>query len=237
MKTSIGGAIYKNLANAASILGVLPLCLLFVADGYQYLIPLIVYNNIMDDLDGILAAKLNIRSRLGADLDNLCDAVSHVLFVMFVLVHFFDNAQPGNLFCATLGMAAVVAILLRVGKRLDPSQVAALGSPTNELIRHLLFVLLLANIFSFSPVPYLSVVFLFHIVSMLVPFHMPYQIRSLAKSAFAISMVNVALLVAWLIPSATPIVAACFFGAYLFSLSVGAVRQFKQPSFEDDCQG
>ncbi len=60
MKTSIAGAIYKNLANAVSILGVLPLCLLFVADGYRYLIPLIVYNNIMDDLDGILAAKLNI---------------------------------------------------------------------------------------------------------------------------------------------------------------------------------
>jgi phosphatidylserine synthase len=237
MKTSIGGVIYKNLANVVSILGVLPLCLLLVSDGYQYLIPLIVYNNIMDDLDGILAAKLNIRSRLGANLDNLCDAVSHVIFVMVILVHFLGDAQPGNLVCATLGMGAVVAILLRVGTRLDPGQVALSGSPTNELIRHLLFMLLLANTFSFDPVPYLGVVFLFHTVSMLVPFAMPHQIRSLAKSTFAISMVNVALIVAWLMPGATPIVAAFFFGAYLFSLSVGAVRQVRGPSVGEDFKG
>ena len=238
MQNSIEGVIYKNLANAVSILGVLPLCLLLVKDGYQYLIPLIVYNNIMDDLDGILADKLKIRSRFGANLDNLCDTVSHAFFVMVVLVHFLDgDTQPGNLFCAALGVAAVVAILIRVAARLDPSEVAGSGSPTNELIRHLLFVLLLEETFGFNPVPYLSVVFVFHAVSMLVPFGMPYQIRSLAKSTFAISMVNGALLVAWLIPSATPIIATSFFGAYLFSLTVGAVRQIKGPGVDDDFQG
>ena len=48
--------LYRNLANIASILGVLPLILLFLEDGYRYLIPLIIFNNVMDDLDGILAA-------------------------------------------------------------------------------------------------------------------------------------------------------------------------------------
>lgn len=52
--------IYRNLANATSLLGVLPLVILFLDNGYLYVIPLIIYNNFMDDLDGVLAAKLNI---------------------------------------------------------------------------------------------------------------------------------------------------------------------------------
>ncbi len=50
----------SNAANVVSILGMLPLCILFCECGYQYLVPLIVYNNIMDDLDGVLAGKLGI---------------------------------------------------------------------------------------------------------------------------------------------------------------------------------
>ena len=88
MRTSIGMSVYSNLANCVSILGVLPLCLLFLKDGSQYLIPLIVYNNIMDDLDGILAAKLNIKSEFGAILDNVCDAFSHTLFVLLVAMQY-----------------------------------------------------------------------------------------------------------------------------------------------------
>jgi phosphatidylglycerophosphate synthase len=86
MRRSLGTIAYGNLANAVSILGVLPLCLLFLNDGFQYLIPLIVYNNFMDDLDGVLAGKLNIRSEFGAILDNVCDAFSHTLFVMLVVM-------------------------------------------------------------------------------------------------------------------------------------------------------
>ena len=48
---------------------------------------------------------------------------------------------------------------------------------------------------------------------MLAPFRMPYLIRSLTKSATAISLVNVALVVAWLWPTATPVIAACFVAA------------------------
>jgi len=76
--------LYRNLANATSILGVLPVMLRFLDDGYRYLVPLIIFNNMMDDLDGVLAAKLNIRSQYGADLDNICDAVAHVALALAV---------------------------------------------------------------------------------------------------------------------------------------------------------
>ena len=100
MGAARGNFIYRNLANATSILGVLPLVLLFLDDGYRFLIPLIVFNNVMDDLDGILAAKLNIRSRFGADLDNVCDAVAHVILALAVGAHF------GGLLIAASAIAA-----------------------------------------------------------------------------------------------------------------------------------
>ncbi len=44
--------VYRNLPNIVSILGVLPLCILLREDAFVYLCPLIVFNNVMDDLDG-----------------------------------------------------------------------------------------------------------------------------------------------------------------------------------------
>jgi len=61
MLKRFGKVAYKNIPNIVSILGILPLALLFVDNGYQYIIPLIIYNNIMDDLDGILAACRRIQ--------------------------------------------------------------------------------------------------------------------------------------------------------------------------------
>ena len=79
--------IAKNLANIVSLLGVLPVCVLFVDDGYRYILPLIIFNNVMDDLDGIVAIKLNIKSAFGAALDNVCDVVAHTVFVLMVGMH------------------------------------------------------------------------------------------------------------------------------------------------------
>jgi hypothetical protein len=50
-----GSFLYRNLANATSILGVLPLVILLLDGGYKYVVPLIIFNNFMDDLDGGLA--------------------------------------------------------------------------------------------------------------------------------------------------------------------------------------
>ena len=50
--TTRWNGIYRNLPNIISILGVLPLGILLLDDGYAYLCALIVFNNIMDDQIG-----------------------------------------------------------------------------------------------------------------------------------------------------------------------------------------
>ena len=210
MRGARANFIYRNLANATSLLGVLPLAVLFLDDGYRYVIPLIIFNNFMDDLDGVLAAKLNIRSRFGADLDNVCDAVAHVILVMVVGAHF------GGFVIAASAIAAG-SILLRVVTRLNPNAIEGTGSQTNELMRHMLFTLLLAWQFDFSPEYILMAVFLIHSVSMLVPYPMPHPIIKWAKSAATLGLVNVALAAAWLVPIVTPIVTAAFVAAYMYS--------------------
>ncbi len=212
-----GKFIYNNAANIVSVLGVLPLCILFTEGGYQYIVPLIIYNNIMDDLDGILAVKMNIKSDFGARLDNLCDGISHCIIVMAVGMNY-------GVVCAAAGLIAVAAIMIRVVSRLAPSAVTGTGSPTNELIRHILFVLLLTRIFDLNVSLSLSALFILHAVSMNVPYQMPYLIRSITKSATAIGLVNVALVIAWLFPLATPFIAACFILSYLYSFTYRGIK-------------
>ena len=219
MKKTGQPVIYKNLANLVSLLGVLPICLLFGEHGYQYLLPLIIYNNFMDDLDGVLAAMLNIRSDFGARLDNVCDAIPHTVFVMFVGMHFAEEAGHAYLdgiFLASCLLASS-AIILRVVNRVNPKSHNGTGSPTNELIRHIFFVLIVTEYFAFYPVPFLIAVCLFHSISMLVRFKMPFLLRSLTQSVPAIFLVNVALLLAWLVPSFASVIAAAFFATYLMS--------------------
>ena len=59
---------------------------------------------------------------------------------------------------------------------------------------------------------------------MLEPYRMPWLIRSLTTSATAIGLLNAALIVAWLVPSTTPLIAAAFILTYLSSFAWGAVR-------------
>ena len=213
--------IYPNWANVASILGVLPLALLFLEDGYRYLIPFIIFNNVMDDLDGVLAAKLNIRSPFGANLDNVCDAVAHVALALVVGAHF------GGL-VLMMSMIAAASIILRVTSRLNPDVASGGGSPTNELMRHMLFVLLLTQMFAVDPTLYLVLMFVLHSVTMVVSFKLPVLIRGLAKTATAVAFVNMALVAAWLIPTITPLIAVAFITTYLYSVIVGGRQWLKE---------
>ncbi len=208
--------LYKNIPNIVSILGVVPLAMLFLEDGFQYLLPLILYNNVVDDLDGILAAKLNLKSEFGAALDNDCDAVAHILVVMAVGMHF------GGI-CALLSLVAAISILVRVVFRLTPSSGVSGGSPTNELMRHILFALVVAQYFEFPPESFLAAVFVLNAVSMQVPYPLRYSIRSLTTSATAVGGVNVALGVAWWFPVTAPAIAAGFMATYLYSLVAGGL--------------
>ena len=193
------------------------MAVLFLEDGWGYLIPLIVYNNFMDDLDGIVAGKLNIRSSFGAALDNTCDGVMHTILVMVVGFHYGPVT-------GAVSMVAVIGILLRVTSRVSPDGVKAAGSPTNELIRHVLFILILSELFSFPPESLLITVFCLHAVTMLVPYPMPYLLRSLTKSALAILLINVLLLAAWLSPVAAPIIGGGFILTYLYSFIAGGIK-------------
>ncbi len=208
--------IYRNLPNIVSVLGVLPLCILLREDAFVYLCPLIVFNNIMDDLDGILAKKLGLGSAFGAGLDNVADAVAHILIAMVVGSHYGGVVLAASLLSA-------VAILVRVVQRVDPSYVGGTGTPTNELMRHLLLVILLHDFYGFGVTPYLVAAFLLNSTSMLVPFAMPHLVRSMTKSATAIGCVNVALVVAWRLPASAPFIAAAFLGTYLCSFVVSGV--------------
>ncbi len=195
----------------------LPVVLLFLDDGFRYLLPLIVFNNVMDDLDGVLAAKLGISSRFGATLDNLCDGVAHVALALAV------GAQFGGM-VLILSTVATGAIILRVASRLEPDRATRGGSPTNELMRHLLFTLLLAEILGFDSGPVLIVVFSLHSVSMLVSFRMSALIRAHTKSVIAVGLVNAALVAAWLTPFVALPVATAFLATYLYSLIAGGIQ-------------
>ncbi len=213
--------LYRNLANVTSILGVLPLVLLFLDDGYRYVIPLIIFNNVMDDLDGVLAGKLNIRSRFGADLDNVCDAVAHVALALAVGAHF------GGMILIASAIAAG-SVIIRATSRLNPEAVSGGGSPTNELMRHLLFILLLEQPLGIEPGSLLIPLFLLHTISMLVPYKMPALIRGWSKSVIAIGTVNVTLIAAWLIPSATLFIAGAFVVTYMYSFIVEGARWLRR---------
>ena len=209
--------LYRNLPNIVSILGVLPLCILLREDAFVYLCPLILFNNILDDLDGILAGKLGLRSKFGAGMDNVADAVAHILIAMVVGSHY------GGVVLA-FSLLSAVAILVRVVQRVDPSHVGGTGTPTNELMRHLLLVILLQELYGFGITPYLVAVFLLNSVSMLVPFAMPHLVRSMTKTATAILGVNLALVLAWCVSATLPFIATAFLGTYLYSFAVGSAR-------------
>jgi len=208
--------IYRNLPNIVSFVGVLPLFILLREDAFVYLCPLIVFNNIMDDLDGILAKKLELCSEFGAGLDNVCDAVAHILIAMVVGSHY-----GGVVLVASL--VSAVAILIRVVQRVAPSHTASTGTPTNELMRHLLLLLMLHELLRFDVTPYLVAAYVLNSLSMIVPFAMPHLLRSKAKTATTILRVNVALAAAWFAPVTAPFMAAAFIGTYLYSFVVGAV--------------
>jgi phosphatidylglycerophosphate synthase len=206
-----------NLANMVTLAGVLPLSLLLTPVGLAYLPYFLVYNNAIDDLDGVLARKLGIESSFGAVLDNLCDTVAHVLLVMVI-----SAVKRGTIMWWAL--LPVTAILIRMALRIDAKSAQAFGSSTNELLRHLLFLLLLEQTWSLDIEVAFIAVFLCHSVSLLVPFQMTYLVRGWFKSPFYLLFLNIMLLVTVFVPLLVTLIAPVYFIAYLFSLGWGAIK-------------
>lgn len=210
--------LYRNIPNIVSILGVLPLALLFLDNGFQYIIPLIIFNNIMDDLDGALASKLNLRSKFGADLDNVCDAVAHSLIVIAVGIHF-------GTYCSLVAMLPATAIILRIVTRLQATDSTCYGSPTNELTRHIMFVICLSTMFSFNPEPYLMIVFVLNTISMLIKIPMPHLICNQVNTHLKMVFLNLLMISILVVPMTAPYIIGIFIVSYIYSfLALGVVR-------------
>lgn len=214
--------LYRNIPNATSILGVLPLILLFGDDGARFLVPLLIYNNIMDDLDGQLAVKLDLKSNFGGMLDNACDVVAHVIFVMVI-----GMSAPRAL--AALSVVAIVSIMLRTTSRIAQPGGSSGGTATNELMRHIILALTATTYLGWDPHVFLMAALALNAVSMLVPYPMPHLIRSRAKTATGIALVNASLAIAWLVPVTAPVLALCYWLTYLYSLISGGVKWLRRP--------
>jgi phosphatidylserine synthase len=213
-------AIYRNLPNAASVLGVAPLGLVFAEDGRRLLPWLILYNNFMDDLDGTLARTLDLRSEFGGTLDNLCDTAAHILLAFAV----------GGCYGAPAVAAAAVAataILVRMATRISLGPRATNGSTTNELMRHLLFLLLLDRAYQVDVSTLVVITLLAHAMTMVAPFPMPYLLRTMATTTAPILLINVALVGASLLPGAIVPVATAFWASYLVTLVVSGARYLR----------
>jgi hypothetical protein len=94
-------------------------------------------------------------------------------------------------------------------------------------MRHLLFTLLLSSILGFDPEYLLIVVFLLNTASMSSPFTMTAMLRSQAKTATLVILVNLVLIAAWQIPETTLFIAISFFVTYLYSFAVGGMSWAK----------
>ena len=208
--STLGQIAFKNIANICSILGVLPFILLLQPNGFQFLPVLIIYNNVMDDLDGYLAKVLGIRSAFGAQIDNLCDGIVHILVVWTVAVHYSE---------ITIGLALLVTVsmIIRVTTRLADLNHAAHGSATNELMRHMLFLLVLEIYFDVQIEYYLMIVFCIHSLTLIAPFPMSKQLRALSNSFWYLCLINLSLGMALFFPVAAPFIMAAFMLTYLYS--------------------
>ena len=208
----MGTYIYKNCANLLSLLGVAPLFILFQEGGFQYIIPLIIYNNILDDLDGFVAKKLKIRTQYGGNLDNICDAVAHSIIVISVGIHF-----EGSL--ALFSIVAVSSIILRITNRFELGSNFKGGTQTNELMRHIMFILILSELEGFNPSPILALVFVLNSISMLITIPFPFMLVHFTNNSTSLTLFNFSLILAFLVKPLSYIFGGAFLLTYIYSFT------------------
>ena len=57
---------------------------------------------------------------------------------------------------------------------------------------------------------------------------MPHMIRARAQTATTVSLVNVALVIAWRFPVTLPFIAAAFLGSYFYAFAVEGARWLRK---------
>ena len=155
---------FLTICNA--ILGSFALFVLFVDnlgfygdDRYLFVISLVFFAAIFDYLDGFFAKILNIKSKLGSQLDSFSDLISFAIVPTFLLIDFItENEYPTYL--KLLPLIIIISSIYRLSKfNVLESSIHFKGLPTPA--NALFFLGLPSFIFSFSELILVSIIIFF----------------------------------------------------------------------------
>lgn len=108
-----------------SIAGLAPVLLLLAEPYHSLVVGLALYQLLLDDLDGMAARALNTGTALGRALDDICDAVAHVLIVGTI------GFAMGSWTALAAGIT-MLTIVVRTASRRSGNVDLRWGSATNE---------------------------------------------------------------------------------------------------------
>tara|TARA_B100000282_G_C31657019_1_gene455757 strand:- start:195 stop:911 length:717 start_codon:yes stop_codon:yes gene_type:complete len=155
---------FLTICNA--ILGSFALFVLFVDnlgfygdDRYLFVISLVFFAAIFDYLDGFFAKILNIKSKLGSQLDSFSDLISFAIVPTFLLIDFIsENEYPTYL--KLLPLIIIISSIYRLSKfNVIESSIHFKGLPTPA--NAFFFLGLPSFIFSFSELILVSIIIFF----------------------------------------------------------------------------
>ena len=155
---------FLTICNA--ILGSFALFVLFVDnlgfygdDRYLFVISLVFFAAIFDYLDGFFAKILNIKSKLGSQLDSFSDLISFAIVPTFLLIDFItENEYPTYL--KLLPLIIIISSIYRLSKfNVIESSIHFKGLPTPA--NAFFFLGLPSFIFSYSELILVSIIIFF----------------------------------------------------------------------------
>ncbi len=155
---------FLTICNA--ILGCFALFVLFVDnlgfygdDRYLFVISLVFFAAIFDYLDGFFAKILNIKSKLGSQLDSFSDLISFAIVPTFLLIDFItENEYPTYL--KLLPLIIIISSIYRLSKfNVIESSIHFKGLPTPA--NAFFFLGLPSFIFSYSELILVSIIIFF----------------------------------------------------------------------------
>ena len=155
---------FLTICNA--ILGSFALFVLFVDnlgfygdDRYLFVISLVFFAAIFDYLDGFFAKILNIKSKLGSQLDSFSDLISFAIVPTFILIDFItENEYPTYL--KLLPLIIIISSIYRLSKfNVIESSIHFKGLPTPA--NAFFFLGLPSFIFSYSELILVSIIIFF----------------------------------------------------------------------------
>jgi hypothetical protein len=144
------------------------------------------------------------------------------LWTSFFAERFRHVIAVGTYFGGALTVISLIAafsIVLRTAARIDPNSISDQGTQTNELLRHIMFILLIGEMTGLNLVPILTTIFLMNSISMLLPTRFPFMLVHYAKTPVSMMWFNISLILAYWFQPLTYLIGAAFFITYIYSFS------------------